>query len=261
LFPWQVKSMALVEKRWSVGIQVAIMLGTIGVFLAIVELVGGGYQSRSPQFWVTVSSIVFALHVWFNIPLWMAATDARKRTSFPYAFTALTFSTFYGMGIGVLALVAALTPITTAWLVSIHLVLLLIFGVSMGVYALAGRAIDAMDTADQRSKAGHANLVLHCQEVCDQASLLDGEAAQPLRAAFDQLKEDVQMATGESLPGSESADQAISSHLTQLGRLLAELQDAPEDTDTSAMIDQLQREVQMTGQALTRREQLIASLR
>lgn len=149
--------MSSVEKRWSVGIQLGIMVGAIALLFALIALVGGGFEARSTSFWIGVVSLVFALAVWFNIPIHIAATGGRQRTSFPHSFTAITFSTIYLSGVVLLAVGSAVTAISAEWLGALHLIWLFLFGAAMGINSLAGKSMDAMDEEDAQTQASRTN--------------------------------------------------------------------------------------------------------
>ena len=127
------------------------------MFLGAVSLVGGGFSSYS-RFWVTVVSIIFAQVVWFNVPIWMAASDARNKASFPFQFTAMSFCTMYAVGVFAMALLVAFTSLPSAWVWVGHMLLLFFLATSLGVYSMANRAIEQMDAPDQRAKAQRGQL-------------------------------------------------------------------------------------------------------
>ena len=107
--------MSTASKKTAVWIQIGIMIASIAVFLGAVSLVGGGFSERGSRFWVTVVSIIFAQVVWFNVPIWMAASDARNKASFPFQFTAMSFCTMYAVGVFAMALLVAFTSLPSAW--------------------------------------------------------------------------------------------------------------------------------------------------
>jgi hypothetical protein len=249
------------NKKRSVGIQLLLMAAFVGVFLVGVSLVGGGFENRSSRFWVTISCIVFAQLVWFNVPVWLVATDARNKGSFPFQLTAVTFCTMYAAGVFAMALAVVFTDISSQWVTLGHLALLFLLAASLGMYSMAGRAIDSMDAADKRDKAGHQQLVSHVQSVCDRASMVESPLGKPAQSALGELQEAMQYASGESLPGSEGADAEIARHVSQIEGFLMDLDGAADDDATQGFVDQIVREVKLAKMAIDRREKLILSLR
>ena len=163
--------MSTASKKTAVWIQVGIMIASIAVFLGAVSLVGGGFSERGSRFWVTIVSIVFAQVVWFNVPIWMAASDARNKASFPFQFTAMSFCTMYAVGVFAMALIVAFTSLPSAWVWVGHMLLLFFLATSLGVYSMANRAIEQMDAEDQRAKAGAASLNLHVKAEVDRMAV------------------------------------------------------------------------------------------
>lgn len=249
------------NNKRAIGVQLFLMAAFVGVFLAAISLVGGGFEDRGSRFWVTLVSIIFAQVLWFNVPVWLVATDARNKDSFPFQFTAVTFCTMYAAGVFVMALVVVFTDISSQWVTLSHLILLFFLAASLGMYSMAGRAIDSMDAADKRDKAGHQQLVLHVQSVCDRASMVESPLGKAAQAALAELKEAMQYATGESIPGSEGADAEVTRHLSQIEGFLVDLEGAADDEAVQGFVDQIVREVKLAKMAIDRREKLILSLR
>lgn len=249
------------NNKRAIGVQLFLMAAFVGVFLAAVSLVGGGFEDRGARFWVTLISIIFAQLLWFNVPVWLVATDARNKDSFPFQFTAVTFCTMYAGGVFVMALAVVFTEISSQWVTLAHLILLFMLAASLGMYSMAGRAIDSMDAADKRDKAGHQRLVLHVQSVCDRASMMESPLGGPAQSAMGELKEAMQYATGESVPGSEGADSEITGHLSQIEGFLVDIDGATEEDAIQGFVNQIVREVKLAKMAIDRREKLILSLR
>ena len=176
-------------KRTAIWIQVAIMVASIAVFLGGVSLVGGGFSDRGARFWVTVVSIVFANLVWFNVPIWMVASDSRNKDSFPFQFTAITFCTVYAAGVFCMALLVLGTEISSGWVFVGHMVLLFFLAASLGIYAMANRAIETMDAADTAAKAGASNLNLRVKAVGDRAALCERDDVAEAQSAVAELVE------------------------------------------------------------------------
>lgn len=249
------------NKAVAVGVQVAIMVASIAVFLGAVSLVGGGFSDRGARFWVTVVSIVFAQVVWFNVPIWMAASDARNKLSFPFQFTAMTFCTLYAAGVFLMALLVAFTQIGAAWVWVGHMLLLFFLATSLGVYSMANRSIEQMDVADRKAKAGAASLNLHVRAVADRMSLCEASGTEEAEAAVRDLVDAMHYATGESLPGSEAVDAEISGALRSIEGVLMELEGDLEDAKVSEAVARICREAKLAKLAIQRREELIKTLR
>lgn len=253
--------MSVSSKRIAVGIQIAIMFASIAVFLGGVSLVGGGFSERGASFWVTVVSIVFAQLVWFNVPIWMMASDARNKDSFPFQFTAITFCTLYAAGVFLMALLVVATRPGTGWVYFGHMILLFLLVVSLGVYAMANRAIETMDRADKQAKAGSANLNLHIKSVQDRASMCEAAGVDTAQAAIAELVEAMHYATGESLPGSEAVDAEITGSFKAIELALMEIDDAEGDDAVAELVARISREVKSAKLAISRREDLMKTLR
>ena len=249
------------NKRMAIGIQLAIMMASIAVFLGGVSLVGGGFDDRGARFWGTVVSIVFANLVVFNVPLWMVASDARNKDSFPFQFTAITLCVLYAAGVFTMALVVVFSDITGPWVMMGHMVLLLCLVVSLGGYAMANRAVESMDAADRVSKAGGTQLNSHAQAVKDRASLCEVDGAEVVRAAIDDLAESMHYATGESLPGSEAVDAEITAHFKAIELALMDIDDAEGEEAIAGLVAQITREVKSAKLTIKRREDLMKTLR
>jgi hypothetical protein len=253
--------MSLSNKRMAVGVQVAIMVAFLAVFLGAVSLVGGGFDERGARFWTTVVSIIFATIVWFNVPIWMVASDARNKDSFPFQFTAITFCTMYAAGVFTLALVVLFSDISSGWVLVAHMALLFFLAASLGVYSMANRAIEQMDAADRTAKAGAANLNSHAKAVRDRASMCEVAGAEAAQAAIVELAEAMHYATGESLPGSEAVDAEITAHFKAIELALMDIDDAEGEEAIADLVTQITREVKSAKLTIKRREDLMKTLR
>ena len=248
-------------KRAAMWIQVAIMVASIAVFLGGVSLVGGGFTDRGSRFWVTIVSIVFANIVWFNVPIWMAVSGARSKPSFPFQFTAMTFCTVYAAGVFCMALLVMATSVTAGWVFVGHMVLLFFLASSLGVYTMANRAIESMDAADAASKAGAAKLNLHIKSVADKATLCDQAGIGDAQAAVAELVEVMHYATGESLPGAEAVDAEITAHFHAIEQALTAANGAENEQALTDINQTIFKEVKAAKMAISRREELMKTLR
>jgi len=237
------------------------MVASIAVFLGGVSLVGGGFSDRGARFWITVVSLVFANLVWFNVPIWMVASDARSKESFPFQFTAITFCTLYAAGVLCMALLVLGTEISSGWVYVGHMVLLFLLVASLGVYSLANRAVETMDAADKVSKAGAANLNLHVKALADRAALCETDGVSEAQSAVAELVEAMHYATGESLPGAEGVDGEITGHFKNIESAFMDLDDAEGDESVAEIVKQISREVKSAKLAINRREDLMKTLR
>jgi hypothetical protein len=253
--------MNISSKRVGVGIQVAIMAASIAVFLGGVSLVGGGFEGRGASFWVTVVSIVFAQLVLFNVPIWMMASDARNKDSFPFQFTAISFCTLYAAGVFLMALLVAAVRPGSGWVYFGHMILLFLLAASLGVYSMANRAIESMDQADRAAKAGSANLNLQVKSVQDRATLCEVAGVEPAQAAVAELVDAMHYATGESLPGSEAVDAEISSGFEVIELALVALDDADGEDAVADLVARISRAAKSAKLAISRRETLMKTLR
>jgi hypothetical protein len=251
--------MSISTKSFGVGVQVAIMLASIGVFLGGVALVGGGFEDRSTSFWVTVASIVFAQFVWFNVPIWMTAGDARSKNSFPFQFTAITFCTLYVVAVFFMAILVTYFQPGSGWVYLGHMVLLLGLASSLGMYAMANRTIGEMDQAEKIAKSGAANLNMHIKSVQDRATICVAEGVQPAQVAIGELVDAMHYATGESLPGSESVDAEITASFKAIEVALMAFDGA--DVDAVELVARILQEVKIAKLTISRRESLIKTLR
>ena len=237
------------------------MVASIAVFLGAVSLVGGGFSERGDRFWVTVVSIVFAQLVWFNVPIWMAASDARNKASFPFQFTAISFCTMYAAGVLGMALLVVFTSLPSAWVWVGHMLLLFFLASSLGVYSMANRAIEQMDAEDRQAKAGAANLNLHVKAVADRMAMCEAEGVEAAAEAVKDLVDAMHYATGESLPGAEAVDGEITGSFKAIESVLIDL-DGTSDADLVAEgVSKICREVKLAKLAIKRREDLMKSLR
>ena len=227
------------SKRIAIGIQLGIMLASIGVFIAGVQLVGGGFEDRGSRFWMTLVSIVFAQVVWFNVPVWMMATDARDKDSFPFQFTAVTFCTLYALAVFLLALLVVFTEISSGWVGLGNLVLLFFLLSSLGLYAVASQAVDTMDAADKRDKAVAAQLALHMQAVSDRATMCEVAGVGVAKNAIAELAEAMRYATAESLPGSEGIDSEVTGHFKTIEMALMDLDEADGEDAVTALVGKI----------------------
>ena len=253
--------MSTASKKTAVWIQVGIMIASIAVFLGAVSLVGGGFSERGSRFWVTIVSIVFAQVVWFNVPIWMAASDARNKASFPFQFTAMSFCTMYAVGVFAMALIVAFTSLPSAWVWVGHMLLLFFLATSLGVYSMANRAIEQMDAEDQRAKAGAASLNLHVKAVADRMAVCEVSGVEAASDAVKELVEAMHYATGESLPGAESVDAEITASFKAIEVALMDLDEAPDADAVAAGVATICREVKLAKLAIKRREDLMKTLR
>jgi len=248
-------------KRTAIWVQVAIMMASIAVFLGGVSLVGGGFSDRGARFWATIVSIVFANIVWFNVPVWLVVSDARNKGSFPFQFTAMTFCTLYAAGVFCMALLVMATPVASGWVFVGHMVLLFFLATSLGVYTMANRAVEAMDVADHIAKAGAEQLNFQLKSVADRAALCEQEGVEEAKTALDDLVESLHYATGESLPGSEGVDAEIRAHFDAIDKAWVAMDDAADEAAVAEGVQQICREVKAAKLAISRREDLMKTLR
>jgi|GEM_PF-5212864 len=253
--------MSTTSKKTAVWVQIGIMVASIAVFLGAMSLVGGGFSGRGGRFWVTVVSIVFAQVVWFNVPIWMAASDARNKASFPFQFTAISFCTMYAVGVFGMALIVVFTGLPSAWVWVGHMLLLFFLATSLGVYSMANRAIEQMDAQDKQAKAGAANLSLHVKAVADRMTMCEVAGVEDASAAVKDLVDAMHYATGESLPGSESVDAEITASFKAIEIALMSLDEAADGEAVAVEVSTICREVKLAKLAIKRREDLMKTLR
>lgn len=249
------------SKKTAVLVQIGIMFASIAVFLGAISLIGGGFSGRGGRFWVTIVSIIFAQVVWFNVPIWMAASDARNKASFPFQFTAMSFCTMYAVGVFGMALLVVFTSLPSAWVWVGHMLLLFFLASSLGVYSMANRAIEQMDAEDRQAKTGAANLNLHVKAVADRMAVCEVAGVDAASQAVTELVDAMHYATGESLPGAESVDAEITGSFKAIELGLMDLDEAAGEDAVADIVTKICREAKLAKLAIKRREDLMKTLR
>lgn len=253
--------MSTSSNKTAVWVQIGIMVASIAVFLGAMSLVGGGFSGRGGRFWVTVVSIVFAQVVWFNVPIWMAASDARNKASFPFQFTAISFCTMYAVGVFGMALLVVFTALPSAWVWVGHMLLLFFLASSLGVYSMANRAIEQMDAEDRQAKTAAAGLNLHVKAIADRMTMCEVAGVEAASEAVNDLVDAMHYATGESLPGAEAVDAEITGSFKAIELALMDLDEASSAEGVAEEVAKICREVKLAKLAIKRREDLMKTLR
>lgn len=249
------------NKRSSIGLQLAIMGASIAVFLGAISLVGGGFDDRNTRFWATVLSILFAHIVWFNVPIWMVATDARKKDAFPFQFTAITFCNLYAAGVVFLALAVVFSDISSGWVLVLNMGLLLGLVLSLGAFSVTNRAIEKMDADEKRVKAPAVELNLKIGAIRDRAAMCTAEGFGAALTAIDAVAEAMHFGTAESLAGSEAVDAEVDQHFKSIEMALVALDEAEGQEAEAVLVQKIVTVSQAAQRVIARREAVMKTLR
>ena len=251
----------------NVLIYVLMLVLTAGVTVASLLLLVSD-ADRGDKFWLTMGALLVAEFAGFLYPIIHTLRGEPKRAGFPFSLGAGVVTVIYVGGVGVLALVA-LSQITFAAMLVLHLVWLLLFLLGTGAFIMGTSFVGTLTATHKQQRANLVAVKEQFAALMDRVEMLQQKGAEPLRDAMKSTHEALAYVASESLPRSEGLDDelfAVLGEMDQKTRELCNLCDkAPGDQNclkaVSDVASSLVMDTRRVKGILNQRERLMAQLR
>ena len=232
----------------------AVLITTIALF----GLMSQGFADMSGRVLVNLLAVILAELTTFGYAIFCVGTRDSDRSRFvsPFEFTAFGMLVLYDVSVTIVALLA-LTPISDAWLISLHIVVLLFIFLGMILMTMGSKAIASQEMVEHENRTAFFLLADEAKSLSEVARRLDNESWAETRAKLDELCEEFDYASGDSLPGGETADKQVTARLKNLYLLL---QTCPV-TATDEWVVQATMAIEALSVSVRNREQVMQRLR
>lgn len=234
------------------------LLAIVITTLTIFGLISNGFTGMSERVLINLLAVILAELITFGYAIFcVAARDSdQSRLTFPFEFAAFGMLLLYDVSVAVVALLA-LSPISDAWLISLHLIVLLFIILGMILMVMGGKAIASQEIVEHENRTAFFLLADEAKSLSELARRLDNESWAETRTKLDELCEEFNYTSGDSLPGGEEADEKVTSRLKNLYLLL---QTCPM-TATEEWVIQADMAIEAVGVSVRNREQVMQRLR
>ena len=242
-------------------IHIILLLATVVATIFIFRIVAGSFANQPSKFWVSLFAVIFAEVLTFGSSIWLSSRSGFDNKMFPYNLTLVGLVTVCDIGVVILALLA-LTPIDSAWIVSLQIILIL--GVCIGIAAFhfsldTVEQIEIRDTEQRKTANSHRNQV---DDLLDRTSRLTYAGAEAVQEAVSSLREELEYASSESIPGSETIDNEINTQIGQLTGLVIAAENCGENAAaTNATTDELIQKTEELKLSISKRDRIMLELR
>jgi hypothetical protein len=233
------------------------LLATVAVTIASFWLIGGGFQDHSANWWMSLSTLLWAEVLSFGFAIAWSVRGSSSNT-FPYNFTAVAIIVLYDIAVVILAFVA-LTAISPEWLGTLHLGGFLLAILALLAYFGGGMLVSDIAKEEATQRVAYTNIVSHTQSLVDFASTLRGEGASHIQQAIVAFREEVEYITPETMPGTDAADASVTQHLKALQSTLTGLNG--NITEDHEVLREFDTQMQALTIAIKQREATMLSAR
>ncbi len=212
------------------------LLATAAVTVASFWLIGDGFSDHSTNWWMTLSTLLWAQVLSFGFAIAWSMRGSSANT-FPYNFAAVGIITLYDIAVVVLAFVA-LTSISPEWLGTLHLGAFLLALLALLAYFGGGMLVSDITTEEITQRVAYTNIVTRAQSLVDLSTTLRGDGAAHIQQSVAAFREEVEYITPETMPGTDAVEANVTQQLESIRNTLATLtEDITEDDDAIGVFD------------------------
>ena len=197
------------------------LLVIVGVTLVVFGLAENGYTGYSDRVLANLFAIILAEFITFGYLFYCVATrdSDRSRQTFPFEFAGLVMLLLYDVSVAIVALLA-LSPISDAWLMSLHLIVLLGITLGMILMVMGSKHIASQEVVECENRVAFFLLADEAKSIAELSRRLDHESWVETCVKLNELCEEFDYVSGDSLSGGEQADEKVVLHLKNLHLLL-----------------------------------------
>jgi hypothetical protein len=242
-------------KTWVVNVLLTASLAiTVAVGLLIVP-----QQCWDTRFFISLGMMLLAELQLFLLPRLLPRTT---NATLPWRASQVWMSTAYMVAALAMGAVALL-DISLHQLIALHALLFfgLVFGI--GTTSLASGHAQATKVEFVQRQVKFLDWRERFGGVCDRVQLLDAAEWEPLKKAFEKMRDDLRYVDRESLPGAESAEAEVGHCFDDLDRKVETLESAVagKNPDVAALGAELEKSLQLLRLTLRRRDEKLRALR
>lgn len=171
-------------------IYLVLLLAAVAVTLAVMFVLVPR-ENRTDKFWITLVSLLLAEGCAFGFQISLSRSDTGRHTSFPFQFATAMMVMFYGLGVILLALIAA-TSIPFRYLAAMHLIWFLLLLIGLGLALLGGSYIGKISQKERDERSFMAGFKLQFSDLLGMLKGIDSPdvvaICEALQAFAEELK-------------------------------------------------------------------------
>jgi len=242
-------------------VHIILLLATVVATIFIFRIIAGSFENQPSKFWVSLFALIFAEVLTFGSSIWLSRSSGFDNKMFAYNLTLVGLVTVCDIGVVILALLA-LTPIDSAWIVSLQIILILGICIGIAAFHLSSDTVEQIeirDTEQRKSTTSHRNQV---DDLLDRASRLTCPGAEAVQKAVSSVREELEYCSSESLPGSETIDNEINNQIGQLTSLIIAAENCGDDKNVAnaTTTELIQKTVELKL-SISKRDRIMLELR
>ena len=234
------------------------LIATVGVTIAAFALIGDGFDDKSSNYWISLTTLIWAEGLSFGFAIAWSLRGGSSTRTFPYNFAAISIIALYDVAVVLLALIA-LTPISSAWLGSLHLGAFLLELLALLAYFSGGMIVADITKEEVAQRVAYDDIVTRVQTLVDMAIGIQGDGASHIKSALTACREEVNYITADTVQGAEAADAAVVVQLDAVESMLSNLPSLVADDD--AVLPGFDRQMQQLDLAIKQRESVMLAAR
>jgi hypothetical protein len=233
------------------------LLATAAVTVAAFWLTGDGFENHSTNWWITLSTLLWAQVLSFGFAIAWSLRGSNTNT-FPYNFAAVSILVIYDLAVVLLAFIA-LTSISPEWLGTMHLSVFLLALLGLIAYFAGGMMVSDIADEEVNQRVAYSGIVAQAQALVDMSARFQGDGAAHINQALAAFREEVDYITADTVPGTEAAEAAVTQQLRAVQEMLTGLTgDVLEDDTVLVPFD---RQMQQLAIAVKQREAAMLAAR
>lgn len=236
----------------------AMLVATLAVTTAVALLAYPSTASKDATFWLSLAVLLFAESTLFVFPLYHSRSgNSSKSAAFAFGLGMQTLPLLYAAGVLVVSLlsglgsqsysIAGFTLGSPASLAVFHLVWFLLFFLIAAAGKIGAGHVDSLATERRVLRAGHQQLRQAAELLYSHISLNPAETCKPLIREIAVLREAVQFAAAETLPGTEGYDSDVLNALRGLHAECRTLGEPPEAQHIDRLLRQTREALSLLG--------------
>ncbi|MEW6563369.1 MAG: hypothetical protein AB1400_09095 [Pseudomonadota bacterium] len=245
-------------QRGNTLIIAAMLTATLVVTAAVALLAYPAASPKGAPFWLSLVALLFAETTLFVFPLYHSRSgNSSKSAAFAFGLGMQTLPLLYAAGVLGVSLLSGLgsqtyeiagftlgSPISLA---VFHLIWFLLFFLIAAAGKIGAGHVDSLAAERRVQRAGHQQLRQAVETLYSHVSLHPAEACKPLIREIAALREAVQFAAAETLPGTEGHDSDVLNVLRGLHTECQTLGELPEAQHLDRLLSKTREALSLLG--------------